>query len=114
MGTAAPKAEVASPKRSACLFGPIGVVTICSLGALSGVAVEISLHLAGICSCVRAKLLVTNGIPDNGSVCLNFLLGRLHSAKNNREPTALMGSKHVMELTIVWVVTMENGDEALI
>jgi hypothetical protein len=34
--------------------------------------------------------------------------------KNNRELTLLMGSKHVMGLTIVCKVPTENGGEALI
>jgi hypothetical protein len=45
---------------------------------------------------------------------LNHLLNQLYGAKNKRELTALMGSKHVVGLTIVWVVQMENGGEALI
>ncbi len=81
---------------------------------LSEIAVDSSLRLAGICSCVRVKCLTTDGIPGNGSVHLNLLLSQLHGAKNNRKLTALMGSEHVVGLTIVWVVQMENEGEALI
>ncbi len=34
--------------------------------------------------------------------------------EDDREPTALMGSKHVVGLTVVGVVTMENGGKALV
>jgi hypothetical protein len=50
----------------------------------------------------------------NGHVILNLLFSQLHSTENDREPAALMGSKQVMGLTIVWVVTTENGGEALV
>jgi hypothetical protein len=65
-------------------------------------------------SCAKVKCLTTNGISGDGRVCLKLLFSQLHSAKNNWEPTVLMGSKHVVGLTVAGVVTMENGGEALV
>jgi hypothetical protein len=114
MVTTASKAGRVPSKRSARLLSCIRIVAIHSLDVLGGVAVEGYLRLTRICSCVGVKCLKTDDIPGNRYVCLNLLFGQLYSAKDDREPAALMGSKHVIWLTILGVATMENGGEALV
>jgi hypothetical protein len=114
MGTTAPKAERVLSKRKAQLICCIRIVSICSLDVLSGVVVEGYIRLARIHSCVGVERLTANGFPDDECVHLILLLREMHSAEDDREPAALMGSKQSMGLTVVGVVTKENGGEALV